>query len=570
MGVDMDLNRMKELDLVPSFLNQEGYDTLSRGYLLNGETVRDAVVRISEIVPSDLRPYVFEAIWKGWLNPASPIWSNAGTKRGLVISCNSIHVDDNTASIFRKNMELAMLTKHGAGVGIYVGDLRSRGTPISGGGKSDGVVPWIKCFEATTNAVSQSGVRRGAAACYLPITHGDYEDFVLIRRNTGDHNLRARNMNIGACVSDNFMNEMLDGNIHYRKLWSETLKERVENGEPYLFFTDTVNNRSPKFYKDQQKHIVTSNICSEITQFTDPEHTFVCCLSSLNVAKYDEWKNYRFGNGMTLPELSTWFLDYVMEEYIQKAKNIEGLECSVRSAVKGRPLGLGVLGFHTYLQDHMIAIDSFEAFMFNGELFSFLDRESLKASKDMAIKLGECEWTSGYGVRNTFRLAVAPTATNSIIAGGSSPGIEPFTTNVFATKSAKGTFIKKNPSLLKLLQEKNLDNESVWNHIIKNNGSVKNLKNLSAEEKEVFLTARELNQHVLIKQTAQRQKFIDQAISTNLFFASNASAKYIHEVHLESWKQGVKTLYYLRSETAASNSTDNLYMGVDSCKACEG
>lgn len=550
------------------WITNEAKETLSRGYLLDGETIEDAIKRISE-VDTSISIYINEAITRNWLCPSSPIWSNRGTKRGLPLSCNSLHLPDDVSGIFKKNHELAMMSKYGAGVGIYAGDIRARGFAISGGGKSEGVIPWLKCLETTANSVAQGGVRRGAVATYLPIKHGDYSEFLHLRKATGDHNMRARNMNIAACIDDKFMNEIQNGNPEYRTLWVNTLKERVESGEPYMFFSDNVNNNAPQCYKDKGLRIVTSNICNEIYQFTDKDHTFVCCLASLNLARFEEWKDFRFGNGMTLPELSTWFLDAVMQEYIDKAQNIEGLEPAVRSAIKGRALGLGVLGWHTLLQSKMIPIDSFEAFMLNSTIFKFIDDESFKASKDMALVKGEPEWCVGHGIRNTHRTALAPTATNSIISGGVSAGIEPINANAFALKSAKGTFIRKNPILESLLTNKGINNIEIWSKIISDNGSVQTLKELSSEEKSVFLTAREINQHVLIKQAAQRQRWVDNGQSLNLFFASNASAKYIHEVHFEAWKQGLKGLYYLRSESILGGS-GNDYKSVDDCLACQG
>lgn len=567
-----ELEQLKEAGKVPEWLTQEGLDTLRRGYLLPNETVNDAIRRVSTSIANhlnkpELTPLFIEAVQKNWLCWASPIWSNTGTERGLNISCNSIHVADSINSIFSKNTELAMLTKHGAGVGIYIGDIRGRGTDIKGNGKSDGIIPWVKVFDTTTNSVSQGSTRRGAAACYLPIDHTDYEEFLQIRRATGDHNIRARNMNIGAVISNNFMEEMLSGNNKNRHLWTETLKERFMNGEPYLMFSDNANNQKPESYVKNNLSIYTSNICNEIYQFTDEEHTFVCCLSSLNVDRYDEWKDYKFSNGWTLPELSIWFLDGVMSEYISKASVIPGFECAVRSAVKGRALGLGVLGYHSYLQRKMIDIESFESFKINNEIFRFIDIETQKATRSLAKEYGEPEWCKGLGIRNTLRIAVAPTASNSIISGGVSAGIEPITSNIFSHKTAKGTFIRYNRDLQKMLQSKGLDNQDTWTKIINANGSVRDIKQLSPEEKAVFKTAREINQHTLVKLGAQRQKYIDQGQSLNLFFTSDANAKYIHEVHLEAWKLGLKGLYYFRSETPLSGESS--YKSKDECVACE-
>jgi ribonucleoside-diphosphate reductase alpha chain len=570
----MTLMELKEAGEIPAWVNEDSLNTLSRGYLLEGETVKGAITRISRGVANELNnPHLgdlfFQAIWNNWLCLASPIWSNCATERGLPISCNSISLGDSVDSIFQKNHELAMLSKNGAGVGIYIGDVRGRGSEITGNGKSEGIIPWIKVLETTTLAVSQGGTRKGASACYLPITHPDYEEFIQIRRATGDHNRRARSMNIGACIDDNFLNDMLTGNKTNQHLWLETLKERVENGEPYLFFSDNVEKQKGLAYKNNNLNIKTSNICNEIYLHTDEDHTFVCCLSSLNLDKFDEWYSFKFENGMSLPQLATWFLDGVLSEYIRKAKHKSGFESSIRSAEKGRAIGIGVLGYHSYLQANMIEMDSFQAMMINSKIFKFIDDESRLASQDLAKEYGEPLWCKGTGLRNTHRMAVAPTASNSIISGGISAGVEPISSNCFSLKSAKGTFIKKNRDLEKLLDSKKVNTVEVWAQIIKDNGSIKNIKQLSEEEKSVFLTARELNQHTLIKMASQRQRFIDQGQSINLFFNSNASAKYIHEVHLEAWKQGLKGLYYLRSETALNGSKTQSYQSADECKACE-
>lgn len=573
---DTEIQLLKDRGDIPAWANIETVTTLSRGYLLENETIKDAITRMSNQVATtlnkkELAPLFFEAIWKNWLCPSSPIWSNCSTDRGLPISCNSIHLGDSISSIFEKNHELAMLSKNGAGVGIYLGDIRGRGQSIMGNGKSEGIIPWIKVLETTTIAVSQGGVRKGAAASYLPITHPDYQEFLQIRRATGDHNRRARNMNIATCIDDNFMNDMLDGNNINKKLWIDTLKERVETGEPYLFFKDNVNNVRPQSYVNNNLDIKTSNICNEIYLHTDENHSFVCCLSSLNVARFDEWENYKFSNGMSLPELTTWFLDGILEEYIKKAKLKSGFESAVRSAEKGRAIGIGVLGFHTLLQSNQFAMDSFDSMMLNARIFKLIDSESLKASKNLAKAYGEPLWCKGLGVRNTHRIAIAPTATNSVISGGISAGIEPISSNCYALKSAKGTFIKKNQELEKILISIGANTVDTWNEIIKNGSSVQNLKCLSSEQKNVFLTAREINQHVLIKLAAQRQKWIDQGQSLNLFFEANSSSQYINEVHLNAWKSGLKGLYYLRSETVLNGSTNAVdYKSENECKACEG
>jgi ribonucleoside-diphosphate reductase alpha chain len=501
-------------------------------------------------------------MWNNWLCPASPVLSNMGTSRGLPISCNSIHVGDSVDSIFGKSRELAMLAKNGAGVGIYLGDVRGRGAAIRGNGKSEGIIPWAKVYDATTVSVSQGSTRRGASAVYLPMEHADIEEFINIRRPTGDVNRRCLNLNHGICITDKWMNELINGDEKKRSLWGEVLKARVETGEPYLFFTDNVNKQNPECYKGNGLDVKTSNICTEIFLHTDPEHSFVCCLSSLNLVKWDEWKD------TDVVETSVRFLDAVLEEYIVKSEKIPGLEDSRRSAIKGRAIGIGVLGWHTLLQKNRIPFDSFDAMMLNAQVFRTMRTNAEKETEVLAIEKGEPEWCKGYNRRNTHLIAVAPTVSNSLISGGHSAGIEPIPAAIYSQKSAKGTFIRKNPVFEELLIEKEKNTPEVWKSIIENGGSVNHLKFLTDLEKEVFMNAMEINQYAIIKQAAQRQKWIDQGQSINLFFGANADPKYIHGVHMEAWKTGIKSLYYFRTEGVIRG--DLASRSKEECAACEG
>ena len=570
-GINNDIMNLQELKITkeaPEWLTEDGYSTLCGGYLLPLETPKGMYSRVAKAAGNYYKKSeywsekFYKAMWNNWLCPASPILSNMGTNRGLPISCNSIHVGDSVDSIFDKSHELAMLSKNGAGVGIYLGDVRGRGTLIYGNGKSEGIIPWAKVYDTTTVSVSQGSTRRGASAVYLPIDHIDIEEFLSIRRPTGDINRRCLNLHQGICINDTWMKSMIDGDKLKRLLWQEILKTRVETGEPYLFFIDNVNSQNPEMYKANGLSVKTSNICTEIFLHTDVDHSFVCCLSSLNLVKWEEWKN------TDLPEIAVRFLDAVIEEYIQKAHNIPGLEASVKSAIKGRAIGIGVLGWHTLLQKNMIPFDSFGAMMLNSQIFSMIKSHAEKESKHMAIELGEPEWCKGFNRRNTHLTAVAPTVSNSIISGGYSAGIEPWAANIFSQKSAKGTFIPKNKVLECLLEFKGYNTPEIWKKINEQSGSVLGLSFLTDEEKQVFLTAREINQHTIIKQAAQRQKFIDQGQSINLFFGANASPKYIHEVHLEAWKSGLKSLYYFRSEGVLRG--DLASRSKEECAACEG
>lgn len=562
-----DFETLRKTGELPSWMNEEGFKTLSNGYLLKEETPRQMYRRVARAAAKGYKDSehweekFFEVMWKNWLCPASPILSNMGTTRGLPISCNTIHVGDSVDSIFNKNHELAMLSKNGAGVGIYLGDVRGRGAKIHGNGTSEGTIPWAKVFDTTTHSVSQGSTRRGASAIYLPIEHPDVHEFINIRRPTGDINRRCLNINHALCISDVWMNEMLAGDVEKRALWVEVLKARVETGEPYLFFTDNVNNANPECYVKNGLSVKGSNICTEIALHTDPEHSFVCCLSSLNLVRWEEWKD------TDLVQVTVRFLDAVLSEYIDRSTGIPGLEDSRRSAIKGRAIGIGVLGWHTLLQRNSFPFDSFDAMQLNAEIFRTMKRNAEEATAQLAQELGEPEWCKGFNRRNTHLLAVAPTVSNSSISGGYSAGVEPIAANVYSLKSAKGTFIRRNETLETLLETKEKNTVEVWKSINEQAGSVQHLDFLSDHEKLVFLTAREINQHAIVKQAAQRQRWIDQAQSINLFFAANSDAKYIHEVHVAAWESGLKTLYYLRAEGVIRG--DLASRSQNECAACE-
>ena len=562
------LEELIERGEAPKWMTAEGFKTLNGGYLLPDETPRMMYERVSKAAASyykessKYKKRFFDAMWRNWLCPASPVLSNMGTDRGLPISCNSIHVGDSVDSIFGKSRELAMLSKNGAGVGIYLGDIRGRGASIRGNGKSEGIIPWAKVYDTTTVSVSQGSTRRGASAVYLPVEHSDIEEFIEMRRQTGDMNRRCLNLNHGVCISDKWLNEASAGDIQKQELWSKILKARAETGEPYLFFTDNVNKANPECYKGNGLDVKTSNICTEIFLHTDPDHSFVCCLSSLNLVKWDEWKD------SDVVETSVRFLDAVIEEYIRKSEKVPGMEASRRSAIKGRAIGIGVLGWHTYLQKNRIPFDSFDAMMLNAQIFRTMRQNAEKETKVMAIELGEPEWCKGYNRRNTHLIAIAPTVSNSLISGGHSAGIEPMPAAIWKQESAKGTFIRRNPVFEALLEEKGKNTPEIWKSILENGSSISHLKFLTDHEKLVFMSAMEINQYAIIKQAGQRQKWIDQGQSINLFFPANADPKYIHGVHLEAWKEGIKSLYYFRTEGVIKG--DLASRSKDECAACEG
>ena len=575
MSIQIDTSTWIKGKQYPTWADEISLSIISKGYLLPEEDMFKAFTRVSKAASrrlkrKDLQPYFYEAMVKNWLCLASPVFSNMGTERGMPISCFGIDVDDSIEGIAHSNSELMRLSSQGGGVGIGLSRIRGRGKPIKDNGVSEGVVPWAKIFDSTILATNQGSVRRGAASVNLSIHHPDIEEFLGIRRPKGDVNRQCLNLHQCVVIDDLFMNQLEERDPKALKLWGEILKTRLETGEPYIMYEDNINNANPQAYKQNNLKVTMTNICSEIALYTDELHSFICCLSSLNLARWDEWKDYKFENGMTLPELSTWFLEGALQEFIDRAKNIKFFENTVRSAQKGRAIGLGVLGWHTFLQSKNLPFVGLQADAYTRQIFNFIETEALKASKDQAKEYGEPEWCKGTGLRHTHHLAIAPTVSNAHISGGVSPSIEPIPANVYNLKTAKGVFIKKNPMLEKVLESKGYNIDSVWDQILKDQGSVLGLPNyiLSDDEKEVFLTFKEINQLEIVRQNGIRQKYVDQAISLNLSFDPNDTPKWISQVHKEAHKLGIKTLYYLRTESVLRG--DNLQRTADSCVSCEG
>jgi ribonucleoside-diphosphate reductase alpha chain len=536
---------------IPDWLNEEGVATLGRGYLIQGETPRGMHERLSGYAAKilkrpDLEEDFFEIFWRGWLGPATPVASNFGTNRGLPISCYSVHVEDSVNSIYSHLKEVAQLSKHGGGVGIYLGDVRPAGSPISSGGKSTGIVPWAQQYDLASRVVSQGGVRRGSFAVYLPIDHPDVAELLQSKDHSKGDPRRFVDSNIGLTITDAWIESMIAGDQQKQELFSEVLKTRLISGSPYLVFIDNVNRQNPECYRERGLEVSTSNLCSEITLFTDDNHSFVCVLSSLNLARYDEWRDWRGQSGLSVPELSTYFLDAVVEDFIHKASRITSMGRAVRFAQKSRALGLGTMGLHLLYQKRGLPFASEGARQLNLEVHEFINAKATAASKQLACDYGEPEWCVGTGYRNSHLLAIAPTRTNSVISGAFSQGIEPVDANYFVAKQSKGTFIRKNPVLEELFCEKGVP-ESVWESILDARGSVQHLDFLSEEEKDVFKTAREIDQFELIKQAADRTPFICQAQSLNLFVDPEIEAEDLVRLHLTAWANGVKSLYYLRS-----------------------
>jgi len=561
-------NEWKKGTDYPEWGDTEVYKkTISGGYLLGSESPKDAYERVCTTVARRLdRPELantfYEYIWNGWLCLASPVLSNTGTDRGLPISCFGIDVADSIIDIGQKNLEMMLLAKHGGGVGIGINQIRPAGAEIKGNGTSDGVVPFCKIYDSTILATNQGSVRRGAASVNINIEHPDFEEWIEIREPKGDVNRQSLNLHQCAVVGDKFMRRLESGDSKARAKWGKLLQKRKATGEPYILFKGNTNKNNPAAYKQNALKVHMTNICSEITLHTDENHSFICCLSSLNLAKYDEWKNTNIIHD------SIWFLDGVLEEFIQKAKYRKGFENSVRSAEKGRALGLGVLGWHTYLQERGLPFEGLLAQYETRKIFSQIKIESERASMALAEAYGEPLWCVGTGFRNTHLRAIAPTVSNSKLSGNVSPGIEPWAANIFTEQSAKGTFIRKNPTLEAMLEKNKINNKEIWEKILADGGSVQDIKQLDNETKEVFKTFKEINQLELVRQAGIRQQYIDQSVSLNLAFPSEATPKWINKIHMDAWHKGIKTLYYMRTESVLRGDIANNAM--EDCVACDG
>ncbi len=554
----------------PDFMDDVAIATISKGYLLANETPKQGFKRVAHTVAyrlrrPDLENKFFKYMWKGWLCLASPVLSNTGTEKGLPISCFGVDTPDSITGIGLTNLEVMKLTSAGGGVGISLSRIRPRGTKISNGnGTSEGVVPWCKIYDSTIIATNQGQVRRGAASVNLKVSHPDIGEFLRIRRPSGDTNRQCLNLHQCVVIDDAFMKKVESGDKDSRELWIEILKTRIETGEPYIMFLDNMNKANPIAYQKNNLNVSMTNICSEISLYTDEDHSFVCCLSSLNLAKYDEWKD------TDLVETAVYFLDGVLEEFLIKTEGKKAFDRSYRSAFKGRALGLGVLGWHTFLQQKKLPFVSIASTAYTHTIFSQIKNQAEYASRKLADEYGEPEWCRGTGMRNTHLIAVAPTLSNSTISGGISAGIEPAPANCWLFNSSKGSFLRKNKELESYLEERGHNTEEVWNQISQEMGSIMNLPEeiIPSADKEIFLTFAEINQLGLVEQGIVRQKYVDQAVSLNLKFDPNDSPKFINTVHLAAWKGGIKTLYYLKSESVLR--ADIATRTSEECMGCAG
>lgn len=544
-----------------AWLNKDSRLFLERGYLLEGTTALDRIRYIAEHAERKLgiegyADKFFHYMARGYFSLSSPIWSNFGLDRGLPISCFGSYIGDSIHEIMETTAEVGMMSKIGGGTSGYFGDIRPRGSSIRNNGKSDGSFNFSKLFDTVIDVISQGTSRKGQFAGYIDIEHGDINEWLDIHTEGNPIQL----MYYGVCVGHEWLESMKAGDPYKRQLWAKLLQRKTETGIPYLFFKDNANAGLPDVYKDKNMTVHASNLCTEIMLPSSSDESFVCCLSSMNLLYFDKWKD------TDAPEVLTYFLDVVMSEFIEKSNEIPFLHRANKFARRHRALGLGVLGWHSYLQANNIAFDSFQAMQKNNEIFRTLQEKTLKASKELAQRFGEPEILKGYGRRNTTLMSIAPTKSSSFILGSVSPSVEPFKSNFYVKDLAKIKTIYKNPFLEKLLKEKGLDNEEIWESILHNDGSVQHLTQLTDEEKEIFKTFSEISQLSVIQQAAQRQKYIDQGQSINIMVHPATPAKDLNQLYLTAEELGLKSIYYQYSMSAAQVFNRNLL----SCSSCEG
>jgi len=541
------------------WLNDEAKLFLERGYLIEGESPKQRILDIAKHAENILGVQDFAVKFErymaqGFYSLSSPIWANFGRERGLPISCFSSFIPDSMEGILYKVGEVGIMSKMGGGTSGYFGDVRHRGAAISSGGTATGVHHQLSVFDSLVNYVSQGNVRRGSFAAYLPIDHPDIEEFLHIRSD-GDS---IQDLSIGVCVDDEWMKSMVDGDTEKRKIWGKVIKKRFESGYPYIFYTDNANKGAPQVYKDKKIEIHNSNLCSEIMLPTNPTESFVCNLSSLNLERWDDLVK------TDAIQTMIYFLDAVMSEFIDKTDGVEFMEHPRNFAIRHRALGLGVLGWHSYLQLNDIPFESITARGKNNIIFKTIQKRSRDASKGLAELLGEPKVLKGYGLRNTTTMAVAPTTSSSFILGQVSPSIEPLNSNYFVKDLAKGKFTYRNPYLTKLFKKKGLG-EDAWKSVLKRGGSVQHLTELTKDERDIFKTFGEISQREIITQAADRQFAIDQGQSLNIMIPPDTKPKEVNDLMIYAWKRGVKSLYYQRS----ANPAQELARSINNCAVCE-
>lgn len=543
-------------------------EVLKERYLLKNETPQEMFGRVAESFSSNPAhaERIYNYISNHYFMASTPILSNAGTKRGLPISCYLNKVEDSLESISEKWTENVWIAARGGGIGTCWSDVRSIGEDIEKKGQSSGVIPFMKVMDSLTLAINQGSLRRGSAAVYLDISHPEIEEFLEIRKPSGDFNRKSLNLHHGVTITDDFMEAVVRGDrwglvcrnsnkilkyVDARDLFQLLLETRISTGEPYIIYTSTVNNNRPSHHKKLGLEVHQSNLCAEIVLPTGLDHkrknrTAVCCLGSLNLEKYDEWKD----NPLFIEDCLR-FLDNVLETFLENAREDPALKCSVYSVERERSVGLGVMGFHSYLQKNGIPFEGLQAKLFNKSVFKKIRKEAEKVNIKLAEELGSCPDAEEVGEKRRFSymLAVAPTASISVIAGGASPCVEPFSANVYTHKTLSGNFSVRNKYLTELLQKLGKDDEEVWSSIVEKGGSVQHLDFLTEEYKKVFKTAFEIDQRWVVDFAADRSPFIDQSQSINLFLDSNCDKWDLLMLHISAWKKGVKSLYYLRSKS---------------------
>ncbi|WP_022835713.1 ribonucleoside-diphosphate reductase subunit alpha [Salisaeta longa] len=544
-----------------SWLNDDARTFLRRGYLLPGvspeQRIRQIADRAEAVLGMDgFADRFYDYMGRGYYSLASPVWANFGLDRGLPISCYGSYIGDSMASILDAHAEVGMMTKVGGGTSGYFGAIRPRGVPITNNGASNGTYPFAQLFDTIINVVSQGETRRGHFAGYIDIEHDDVEEWLNIQTE-GD---AIQTMHYGVVVGDAWMKAMIDGDTAKRDLWAKVLQARMHTGIPYILFRDNVQRGRPQVYKDQGYNVHASNLCSEIALPSTADESFVCCLSSMNALHFDEWK------GTDAVEMLTYFLDAVMQEFIDKAADIPHMGRAVRFARRHRAIGIGILGWHSYLQSHMIPFASVEANARSTTLTQTIKERSYAASARLAERFGEPAVLDGYGRRNATTMAIAPTKSSSFILGQVSPSIEPLKSNYYVQDRAKIKTTYKNPYLMEVLEAKGHNTEAVWEQIALQDGSVQHLDILSDEEKAVFKTFSEISQAAIIRQAALRQEHIDQSQSLNLAIdPKRTPVKAINQLYIDAWKMGIKSLYYQNSVNAAQQLSRELL----ACRACE-
>jgi ribonucleoside-diphosphate reductase alpha chain len=546
------------------WLQTENRAFLSKGYVPEGQTVEERVMRIAQRceeiynIPGFTNKF-HHYMTKGWISLSSPVWSNFGTERGDPISCNNSHFGDSIESILSKIAEIGTMTKRGAGTSAFLGDLRPRGTPISVGGTSFGPVHFAELIEKDVTIVSQSNIRRGNCAVYLPVEHPDILEFLEIK----EEGHPIQHLSIGVTITRQWMKEMRAGDPKKAEIWWRIIRKKYESGYPYLFFYDNVNDNLPPWYKDHGHVVKSSNLCTEILEPSTEDESFTCCLASQNLAKYEEWKD------TDLTYIMTIFLDMVTEEYIVKTANVKFMEAPNKFARRHRALGLGVLGWHTLLQKNMLPFGSKGAYLLNEEIFKGMDEESRRASRWMATEFGEPEVMQGYGYRNSMRLAIAPTKSSSYILGRGqiSESIQPNDSNYFVSNLAKTKTTIRNELLEAHLDSVGLNTPDTWKQVMMDGGSVSNLP-IDSHVKEVFKTFSEIDPKDIILQAAQRQRYLDQSQSLNLMIHPDTDPTEVSRLFNLAELTGVRTQYYMHGKNMTQEFA-RTQVAEASCSACE-